>query len=153
MNRPSNEQLQRKIAEVLGCIWVEDKGIPDWGPVLVLPDTEFVITHHQEYYLPCGAPANIKPHNLRLLPNWPTDRNASYELIKGIQFGEFPEVMPAREESLLFLEHKGYRWVDCKEFRCVEGKEQVFDQMTWPDCQACDGNAGKWLHDETADGG
>ena len=122
----SKAGLQRQIADVLG--WTDFR---DWR----------------------GTLGGMSPEGVTQdVPNWPIDRNASYELIKGIQFGEFPEVLSAREESLLFLEHKGWRWVDCA--KCIDGREKCPDcdsrghlshDPPQPKCTDCNGDKGAWV--------
>ena len=120
MNNPSDEQLQRKIAEVQG--WTE---LYDAGHGILAG------------YDPTQMERGPYP-----LPNWPTDRNASYELVKGVKWvGYILLPQSAHRESLLFLEHKGWRWVDCPE--CVDGKVNTIEiEQESVGCSKCDSEGG-----------
>ncbi len=112
---PTPEQIQRKIAEVQG-----------WTDIIIPLDG-----------YPRGKPPDHKGGIRIPLPNWPTDRDESYKLIANINFTPFDyEVMSAYDESLLYLETEGWRWVECN---CKSGKTQ--DLL----CPDCNGEGGEWV--------
>lgn len=136
---PTDEQLKRKIAEVLG--WKAFHRTVGIATIWVMPDGDKVF-----------------------LPDWPTDRNASYELMKdftGMESGLYlGSAQSAREESLGFLDREGWRWAKCTA-KCGDGKCPVCfgdgQSHGGPDrpgiclscdgtgkCPACTGEGGKW---------
>ncbi len=168
---PSPLVVQTFMAGLLGCIWVEDKGIPDWGPSLVLPDSTLAVKHHREYFLPCHPPAEIKPYNLRHLPNWPGSHDAArglevrdkprfalclFEIVFDEKNDKDPTLMVTGEVGqLLFAtsdqwclawiesEH-GYRWVEC--ITC-KGMGAIREHAGNPikDCPNCSGDSGEFV--------
>ncbi|KKK67565.1 hypothetical protein LCGC14_2952830, partial [marine sediment metagenome] len=92
---PSPEQIQRvqwKIAEVRG--WTD----------LIMSQSSW----ERKPYL-----NGINPENGRMsiVPNYPTDRNASYELVKDLHL---LGPMPAMIECLEYLRSEGWRWAECE---------------------------------------
>lgn len=129
MTGPTDEQLQRvqrQIALVQG--WTS---VDLFGPFSKMMGLE------------------TKTSELSDVPNWPNDRNASYDLLKEIHFAEFPyEVLTAYDESLFYLEYMGWRWEICAE---CDGQGKVHHKgrpccFTGPCfCCDCSGDKGRWV--------
>ena len=124
MTAPSPEQLQREIAKRLG-----------WTHLHVVN----------------GRLGGIPPDSVIPIhcPNWPTDRNASYEL--PVEDGDrqlyerayndigknFAHPFSAYNESLAWLLYKGWRWDDC----LICGGDGILHDYT---CEKCKGEGGEW---------
>ncbi len=82
-------------------------------------------------------------------PNWPGDRRESYELLKDYNINfKSSAVISAYDESMLFLELKGYRWVECENM-CVDGLYQPTpDPESTTKCP-CNGQGGKFVKEVT----
>ncbi len=134
---PTNEQLQRKIAEVLG-----------WKNL------------HLKHGNLLGFPPGFR--TIQCVPNWPTNRDDSKELpvkdqhayneaiskecYKAIKTGDpTSEIIlsrqPAEVESLAWLLYKGWRWVECDECDGLGDKRPDFEigQLC-----LCNGKGGEW---------
>ncbi len=148
LNMPTPEQLRRKIAEVLGV--TSEKG--DWYcpqcDVLLSGES---VTYGETHDAPlCGAKVIWKSG----IKDWPTNRDDSYELIKDIDFAPFDyAVMSAYDESLLYLETKGWRWVECDAVDCMGSgvvAVTIDDEDGNPihgadQCEYCNGKGGEWV--------
>ena len=93
-SNPTPDQIQRFIAKLLGgfCLCDEPEII-----TFSIPDSSLE-----------GTCRNCK-EKARL--DWPGDRRESYELLKDYNINfKSSAVISAYDESMLFLELKGYRW-------------------------------------------
>ena len=113
---PTKKQVQRKIVEALGWVWRND-ACPGICP--------------NQAITPNGKIVSV--------PNWPTNREDSYKLIKDISFAPFDSaVMSAYDESMLYLETEGWRWTEC----LVCGGDGILHDYT---CEKCSGERGEWV--------
>ena len=131
-NSPSPEQVNRKIADVLGEKFCACKTpVPFYSPPAA------------RNTLCCG---NCK--GLIIPIDRATNRDESYKLIANINFTPFDyEVMSAYDESLLYLETEGWRWADCSncEGRGVQPMTDSSGEMDGPACRHCNGEGGEWV--------
>ncbi len=146
---PTPEQLRLKIAEVLG--WKFDPRIPN------------IDLSYNSWTDPEGKQ---HPGKYDVLPNWPTDRNASYGLpvedeAKYVTCRERGrdniitlKPMSAYQESLTWLIYKGWRWETCA--GCIDrGKPSIKEvEPMYPSakgeimkiyCNHCHGEDGEWV--------
>ena len=79
------------------------------------------------------------------IENWPGDRNASYELLKDYNINfKSSAVISAYDESMIFIELKGYRWETCDS---CEGQPHGVSE----DCTDCNVQGGKFVKEVTDD--
>ena len=159
MNRPTPDQIQAMtelIAKLLG-----------WTALRVVKGVLFGLR-------PEDAGKNVLWE--AKVPNWPGDRNASYELpVKAGDRDYFiaasqiaanhnfpcrlldlvqPLLWPAYWESLAWLLYKGYRWVECDscggkgKIPVINNKAHLQYGMKMP-CPACNGQGGKFVKEVT----
>ncbi|HDZ13570.1 hypothetical protein LCGC14_0601720 [marine sediment metagenome] len=125
---PTNKQIQLKIAEVQG-----------WDSLFLDPFKKLK--------------GQLDESGLISVPNWPGDRNASYELPvedvskyarccalleqNGFHDGS-GYLRTSRFESLAWLFYKGRQWVECDcEVPAVPTPEDI--------CPKCNGEGGEWV--------
>ena len=137
MNNPSDEQIKRlqfKIADLQG--W---RTIKWQRPILhALGDPEELVG-----YEPDG--------NFNVCPNWLTDRNASWGLVKDFtvkEEGLYLGHRTAQNESMGYLNREGWRWVDCE--TCAVNTVRSTGIASSPigdinPCPACKGEKGEWV--------
>lgn len=103
-----------------------------------------------------GIDPKDKDEKFVLCPNWPTDRNASYELLHKMNAEDTRNATtaaqkhyrfilathPAIEECLIYLWHEGWRWVECD--RCLKGNLKNTDGVGDSICPYCSGDGGEW---------
>ena len=104
----------------------------------------------------------------KTMPNWPRDRNASYELLHKmnaedtrnaerkaqVHYRFILQTHPAIEECFIYLWHEGYRWVECDscggkgKIPVINNKAHLQYGMKMP-CPACNGQGGKFVKEVT----
>ena len=100
-------------------------------------------------------PLKLSPQNNKCIDcgnfprrSWLIDRNAVGWLTREVPMNIIPPSISAREECILFIEYKGYRWVECE---MCEGSRTIGKGGPYPEipCPDCNGQGGKFVKEVT----